>query len=44
MPSLPVPENLEREGVALRRLRARDAGPFAAAFREDPELGVQIVA
>jgi RimJ/RimL family protein N-acetyltransferase len=39
---LPVPENLEREGVALRRLRARDAGPFAAAFREDPELGVVI--
>jgi RimJ/RimL family protein N-acetyltransferase len=39
---LPVPENLERDGVALRRLRARDAGPFAAAFREDPELGVVI--
>jgi ribosomal-protein-alanine N-acetyltransferase len=39
---LPVPENLEREGVVLRRLRARDAGPFAAAFREDPELGVVI--
>ena len=36
MPSLPVPEGLERDGVALRRLRARDAGPFAAAFREDP--------
>src|SRR4051812_43808189 len=29
-----------RDGVALRRLRARDAGPFAAAFREDPELGI----
>ncbi len=42
MPSLPVPEGLERDGVALRRLRARDAGPFAAAFREDPELGVVI--
>ena len=42
MPSLPVPEGLAREGVALRRLRARDAGPFAAAFREDPELGVVI--
>jgi RimJ/RimL family protein N-acetyltransferase len=39
---LPVPENLEREGVALRRLRARDAGPFAAAFRDDPDLGVVI--
>jgi RimJ/RimL family protein N-acetyltransferase len=37
-----VPENLEREGVALRRLRARDAGPFAAAFRDDPDLGVMI--
>lgn len=37
-----MPENLEREGVALRRLRARDAGPFAAAFREDPELGIMI--
>ncbi|MEA2296456.1 MAG: hypothetical protein QOE86_4095 [Solirubrobacteraceae bacterium] len=42
MPSLPVPEGLEREGIALRRLRARDAGPFAAAFREDPELGIVI--
>ena len=42
MPSLPVPEGLERDGVALRRLRARDAGPFAAAFREDPELGILI--
>jgi RimJ/RimL family protein N-acetyltransferase len=39
---LPVPENLEREGVALRRLRARDAGPFAAAFRDDPDLGIMI--
>jgi RimJ/RimL family protein N-acetyltransferase len=39
---LPVPENLERDGVVLRRLRARDAGPFAAAFREDPELGIVI--
>ncbi len=42
MPNLPVPEGLERDGVALRRLRARDAGPFAAAFREDPRLGVWI--
>lgn len=40
--SLPVPEGLERDGVALRRLRARDAHPFAAAFREDPVLGVKI--
>jgi RimJ/RimL family protein N-acetyltransferase len=42
VPSLPVPEGLTREGIALRRLRARDAGPFAAAFRDDPELGVVI--
>jgi RimJ/RimL family protein N-acetyltransferase len=42
VPSLPVPEGLVRDGVALRRLRARDAGPFAAAFRDDPELGVMI--
>ena len=42
MPSLPVPEGLERDGVALRRLRARDAGAFAQAFREDPELGIVI--
>ncbi len=40
--TLPVPEGLERDGVALRRLRARDAHPFAAAFREDPQLGVNI--
>jgi RimJ/RimL family protein N-acetyltransferase len=42
VPYLPVPEGLERDGVALRRLRARDAGPFAQAFKEDPELGVWI--
>jgi len=42
VPSLPVPEGLERDGVALRRLRARDAGAFAAAFREDPDLGILI--
>jgi len=42
VPSLPVPEGLERDGVALRRLRARDASPFAAAFRDDPTLGEQI--
>jgi len=42
VPSLPIPESLAREDVALRRLRARDAGPFAAAFREDPTLGVMI--
>jgi RimJ/RimL family protein N-acetyltransferase len=42
VPSLPVPEDLARDGVALRRLRARDASPFAAAFKEDPTLGEQI--
>jgi [ribosomal protein S5]-alanine N-acetyltransferase len=42
MPPLPAPDGLERDGVVLRRLRARDAGPYAAAFREDPALGVRI--
>ena len=42
MPSLPVPDGLAAGGVALRRLRARDAGAFAAAFRDDPQLGVSI--
>jgi RimJ/RimL family protein N-acetyltransferase len=42
MPSLPVPDGLAAGGVALRRLRARDAGAFAAAFKEDPRLGVWI--
>ena len=42
MPSLPVPDGLSQDGVALRRLRARDAPAFAAAFREDPALGVLI--
>lgn len=39
MPSLPVPEGLQRDGIALRRLRPRDIVPFVAAFREDPRLG-----
>jgi [ribosomal protein S5]-alanine N-acetyltransferase len=42
MPPIPIPDNLHRDGVALRRLRARDAGPFAQAFREDPALGALI--
>jgi RimJ/RimL family protein N-acetyltransferase len=37
-----VPEGLRHEGVVLRRLRARDAGPFACAFRDDPALGTMI--
>jgi RimJ/RimL family protein N-acetyltransferase len=39
---LPLPEGLERDGVALRRLRARDATPFATAFLDDPALGTTI--
>jgi RimJ/RimL family protein N-acetyltransferase len=39
VPSIPVPEDLARDGVVLRRLRARDVGPFTQAFRDDPDLG-----
>jgi RimJ/RimL family protein N-acetyltransferase len=42
VPSLPQPDGLERAGVHLRRLRGRDAGPFAAAFRDDPGLGEKV--
>ena len=42
VPTLPVPEGLRQSGIVLRRLRARDAGPFACAFRDDPGLGVLI--
>ena len=42
MPSLPLPEGLARDGVALRRLRGRDAAPFAQAFRDDPRLGARV--
>ena len=42
MPPLPVPDDLRQDGIALRRLRASDAAPFARAFREDPRLGVLI--
>lgn len=42
MPSLPVPDGLAQDGVVLRRLRARDAGAFAAAFKDDPLLGAAI--
>jgi RimJ/RimL family protein N-acetyltransferase len=40
MPALPLPEGVARDGVALRRMRARDAAPFAQAFKDDPQLGV----
>jgi RimJ/RimL family protein N-acetyltransferase len=42
MPSLPVPDGLAADGVVLRRLRARDARPFADAFKADPHLGLAI--
>jgi RimJ/RimL family protein N-acetyltransferase len=42
VPGLPLPANLGRDGVALRRLRGRDAGPFAQAFRDDPALGATV--
>jgi RimJ/RimL family protein N-acetyltransferase len=42
VPGLPLPANLGRDGVALRRLRGRDAGPFAQAFRDDPDLGAAV--
>ena len=42
MPAIPVPQNLERDGIALRRLSARDVRPFAQAFRDDPRLGAAI--
>jgi RimJ/RimL family protein N-acetyltransferase len=42
MRSLPVPGDLIQDGVVLRRLRARDAGAFAAAFKDDPRLGPAI--
>jgi RimJ/RimL family protein N-acetyltransferase len=34
-----APDRLEGEGIALRPLRADDAPAFAAAFRDDPDLG-----
>jgi RimJ/RimL family protein N-acetyltransferase len=42
VPSLPVPDGLASDGVALRRLRARDAAAWAGAFAADPHLGVAI--
>jgi RimJ/RimL family protein N-acetyltransferase len=42
VPNLPLPANLGRNGVVLRRLRGRDAGPFAQAFRDDPGLGAAV--
>ena len=34
-----LPASLKGDGVALRRLRTGDAAAYAAAFRDDPELG-----
>lgn len=35
-----LPARLTDEHVALRPLRVDDAGPYAAAFRDDPKLGI----
>jgi RimJ/RimL family protein N-acetyltransferase len=37
--SVELPERLEGDGLVLRRLRAGDAAAYAAAFRDDPDLG-----
>jgi RimJ/RimL family protein N-acetyltransferase len=37
--AIELPESLTGEGVLLRPLRAGDAPAFAAAFRDDPDLG-----
>src|SRR5919201_1227132 len=42
MRPISVPKGLERDGVALRTMRARDAAPFAQAFRDDPDLGILV--
>ena len=34
-----LPERLGNQAALLRPLRPDDAGPYAAAFKEDPELG-----
>jgi ribosomal-protein-alanine N-acetyltransferase len=34
-----LPDRLDGDGVVLRRLRADDAPAYAAAFRDDPDLG-----
>jgi len=34
-----LPASLQGDGVTLRRLRSGDAAGYAAAFRDDPELG-----
>jgi ribosomal-protein-alanine N-acetyltransferase len=37
--AIELPDTLSGDGVVLRRMRADDAPAFAAAFRDDPELG-----
>ena len=37
--AIELPDTLTGDGVVLRRMRADDAPAFAAAFRDDPELG-----
>ena len=39
MTAIALPDRLEGEGFVLRPLRAADAAAYAAAFRDDPELG-----
>jgi ribosomal-protein-alanine N-acetyltransferase len=37
--SVELPERLVGDGFVLRRMRAADAPAYAAAFRDDPQLG-----
>jgi RimJ/RimL family protein N-acetyltransferase len=37
--AIELPDSLRGDGFVLRRLREDDAPAFAAAFRDDPELG-----
>jgi RimJ/RimL family protein N-acetyltransferase len=39
MSEIELPERLDGGDVVLRRLRADDSPAYAAAFRDDPELG-----
>lgn len=39
MTAIRLPERLEGDGFVLRPLRESDAPAYAAAFRDDPELG-----
>ena len=43
VPVLPVPEGLERDGVALRRLRARDAGAVRRGVPRGPASSASLI-